>query len=772
MHSAGVLRDALIRGGGAAEGCADVWNAKAHSAWLLHKHTLQDNLKVFLSFSSIVSAVGNVGQSAYGAANRYLDSLMEARGRAGLHGVSVQWPAIRGVGMAAASASSGKMSNMEDWSIDVDTVESVLKQLLLSCNDLSDDRVLTIMPHGILKCIPSDIGGVRHQFTRVQSELVASSDNDTQCDNRSVVNTWSHEDISNVIEQLISTLCDQEIVTDDDQLMDAGLDSLGATELANRLSQEFGVKVSSTILFNYPTKRDLIQFMKSQVGNKSDVNVALGVGTSMINRCENSDVVIVGMSCRLPGDVNSVDALWKMMVNKTDMTSEVSLNRWDTDALIANMEDSDNNVLNRARYGGFLSDEVVESFDAQQFGISDAEASRMDPNQRLLLEVSLEALGDAGYTIESLKGQRIGVFVAASGSLGNGSTSLGDNIDSLKAMSVYDATGSTLSVASGRISYVLGLQGPCMTIDTACSSSLVALHSARRSLQLKECEAAVVVGVSLLTAPGSIACAMAGMTSFDGKCHTFDESANGYCRGEGCGAVVLKRLGDTETCSDDIYAVIRGSAVMQDGKSASLTAPNGLAQEQLMRSALADGGVSAADVGFIEAHGTGTKLGDPIETAAVANVYGVGRDVDNPLYMSSVKANIGHLEAAAGMAGLMSAILALQRGQAPPNANLRVLNEKVAMSVSQTPAIQFPMEVTPIHRQDGRKLMAAVSAFGYSGSIAHVILEESPAESLRVIEYHASNSSFHYSNLLLHHALIHSDIDNNDGTYPQFADSL
>ena len=329
--------------------------------------------------------------------------------------------------------------------------------------------------------------------------------------------------------------------------------------------------------------------------------------------------------------------------------------------------------LQSMRYGAFLSKDVLETFHAQDFNISQAEAERMDPLQRLLLEVSYEALVDAEHSINDMNGQRVGVFVAASGSVDSRNVLVSNNLLSSvpsgsSHSSIYETTGRTLSVAAGRISYTFGFQGPCMTIDTACSSSLVALHSARRSLQLGEYDTALVVGINLLTAQASMGCALADMLSPDGKCHTFDEAANGYCRAEGCGAMVLKRLQDAQRDGDRIYAVIKGSAVMQDGKSASLTAPNGLAQEQLLRAALQDAKLQPRDIAYIEAHGTGTKLGDPIEVEAIAAVYGHDRSADHPLYVSGAKANFGHLEAAAGMLGLFAVMASFCHEELPRNA--------------------------------------------------------------------------------------------------------
>jgi acyl transferase domain-containing protein len=300
-------------------------------------------------------------------------------------------------------------------------------------------------------------------------------------------------------------------------------------------------------------------------------------------------------------------------------------------------------------WGGFMED--LELFDASFFKISAAEASAMDPQQRLLLEYSYLAFHDAGYSKEVLQGQDAGVFVGISGTDAQELAGNRSNAD----VSVYSANGTTHSTAAGRLSFVFGLQGPCAAYDTACSSALVALHAAVRSLQHEECDLAVATGVSvMLTATASKSIATAGMTSSSGRCHTFDEGADGYCRSEGCGAVVLKRMGDALADQDRIHAVVRGVGVAQDGTSASLTAPNGQAQEKLLHAALRDAGLASHELDYLETHGTGTALGDPIEMNALKAVMGEGRSDEHPLVMGGVKANIGHLEPAAGIAGLFS----------------------------------------------------------------------------------------------------------------------
>ena len=744
VHCAGVVRDGFIRGGSARAGADQVWQSKAYSAWLLHHHTSQDDMQLFLTFSSITAAVGNPGQSVYGAANRFLDSLVMHRNGDGMAGLSVQWPAISDVGMAVALTGSSSAVSTE-WS----------KWYLTSkhfCCALS--RLLTAQVRGSILMMPvaalSTLGThIRSQFSNVITTAAApaTTPKATAPTPRQAPHV-SHEVLSRLY-GVVASLLGAEEVPRGVQLMSLGLDSLGAVDLATKLSSTFDLVVPSTVVFSYPTLEELESYILTELGLADNAAAEASSSSSHIPHgypgCGRpDDVCITGMSCRFPGDINDLPTLWDVLCRRTVVTGEVSLLRWDTDAIVAGLGATvDSKVADRIRYGGFLSDKVVSAFNPAIFGISETEAKHMDASHRLLLTVSYEALLDSGYTMESLRGKRVAVFVGASGSMGDlsstavaGSAVFAADLEGGGAPSVYDVTGRAMAVAAGRISFALGLMGSASTVDTACSTSLVALHNARRSLQLGECDAAVVVCEGLLSAPFSLACAVAGMTSPDGKCHTFDESANGYCRGEGCGAVVLKRLGDAENLSDGIYAVVKGSAVMQDGKSASLTAPNGLAQEQLLRSALADAGVDACDVSFLEAHGTGTKLGDPVETGAVASVYGEGRGESHPLCVSSVKANIGHLEAAAGMAGIFSAVLALYHGQAPPNANLYKLNQKVIHNTAGK-NIHFPTAPTPLISAAAGCLTAAISSFGYSGTIAHMLLQEAPSANRRALPLHS-----------------------------------
>jgi acyl transferase domain-containing protein len=430
-------------------------------------------------------------------------------------------------------------------------------------------------------------------------------------------------------------------------------------------------------------------------------------------------VAIVGLACRFPGRADAPDSFWTLLAAGGDAIREVPADRWDIDALYDPDPSAPGKMCSRS--GGFL--EAVDRFDADFFGIAPREAESMDPQQRLLLEVSWEAFERASQPRERLFGSPTGVFVGISTC--DYAALLARRV-ARQAVDAYRVSGTTLSVAAGRLSYVLGLTGPSVAVDTACSSSLVALHLACQSLRQRECALALAGGVGLLLAPEpSVAFSKAGMLAPDGRCKTFDAAADGYVRGEGCGVVVLKRLGDALADGDRIWAVIRGSAVNQDGASGGLTVPSGPSQEAVIRQALAGAGLEANQVGYVEAHGTGTALGDPIETHALAAALCRDRTPDRPLLVGSVKTNIGHLEAAAGIAGAIKTVLALQRGWIPPHLHFRTPNPRIDWTggVIAVAAGGMAWPASP-----GRRI-AGVSAFGFSGTNAHLLLEEGPGES-------------------------------------------
>ena len=451
-----------------------------------------------------------------------------------------------------------------------------------------------------------------------------------------------------------------------------------------------------------PVKRALLALEKMQ--GKLDA----------VESAKTEPIAIVGMGCRFPGGASNPAAYWQLLRDGVDAVREVPPDRWDIDALYDQNPAAAGKM--NTRWAGFL--EGVDQFDPGFFGISPREAATMDPQQRLLLEVAWEALEHAGLPPEQLSGSATGVFVGVCGS-DYARFQFGD----LTHIDAYSGLGSAHSIIANRLSYLLNLQGPSLAIDTACSSSLVAVHLACQSLRAGECNLALAGGVNLILTPEvTVMFSRARMMAADGRCKTFDARADGYVRGEGCGVVVLKRLSDAVRDGDPILALIRGSAVNQDGRSNGLTAPNLMAQQAVLRQALANAGLEPA-ISYIEAHGTGTALGDPIEVEALAAVYGQPRPDGAPCLLGSVKTNIGHLEGAAGIAGLIKVVLSLQHGAVPPNLNFRRLNPNITLT--GTPfALPTRLTAWPASEQPRR---AAISSFGFGGTNAHVILEESRA---------------------------------------------
>jgi acyl transferase domain-containing protein len=504
----------------------------------------------------------------------------------------------------------------------------------------------------------------------------------------------------------------------DAPLMEAGLDSLALVELRNTLSSRLGgMQLSATVFLDYPTVRGMASHLLEELLPSSQGSRALQ-RAPIVQSGASEGMAVVGLACRLPGGSNSPAAFWKMLLEGGDGIVEVPAERFDIDEVYDPNPDTENKCY--VRHGGFIED--VELFDARFFGISPAEVRSMDPQQRLLLEVGYEALARSGSTKASLLDSSTGVFVGISPSewsrIMDGSAG------------AYSGTGASISIAANRVSYVLGLKGPSHIVDTACSSSLVALDAACMNLRLGRCEQALVAGVNLLLGSATfIAFCKARMLSVDGRCKTFDASANGYVRGEGCCAVVLKGLSDAKAQGDRVLAIIKGTAVNQDGRSATLTAPNGPSQEQVIALALEEAGVSPTDVEYVETHGTGTALGDPIEVGALKAIYGSGRESSRPLVLGALKTNIGHLEPASGLAGLIKTVLVLAHRRAPRNLHLKTLNPH--MDLEGFPVV-FPREEGGMALGSwtghGGRVVAGVSSFGFGGTNAHVVLEESESD--------------------------------------------
>ncbi|HWV57632.1 MAG TPA: beta-ketoacyl synthase N-terminal-like domain-containing protein, partial [Longimicrobiales bacterium] len=423
-------------------------------------------------------------------------------------------------------------------------------------------------------------------------------------------------------------------------------------------------------------------------------------------------IAVVAMGCRFPGGANDPESFWERLLTGFDATGDVPLDRWDADAYFDPDPDAPGRTYTRR--GAFL-DWPVDQFDAEFFGIAPREAAELDPQQRLLLEVVWEALERGGISPSRLRGSATGVFL---GMTTHDWAHLQAAAHDTSHVGTYYGTGVSHSVAAGRIAYLLGLRGPAVTIDTACSSSLVAFHLACQSLRAGESQTAIVAGVSLMLSPlGHVIASRNRMLSPDGRCKTFDAAADGYARGEGCGVVVLERLSDARSRGARILAVVRGTAVNQDGRTGGLTAPSGRAQVEVVRAALASAGVEPGGVGYVEAHGTGTELGDPIEIQALGEVH-AGRPQSSPLYVGSVKTNIGHLEAAAGVAGVIKTVLALRDGIIPPHLHFHTPNPHIPWA--ELPIV--PPE-TAIPWPGGSSRIAGVSSFGFSGTNAHVVLE-------------------------------------------------
>lgn len=500
-----------------------------------------------------------------------------------------------------------------------------------------------------------------------------------------------------------------------------GLGSVDAVGISGDLEEWLQRSLSPTLLYDYPTIDELTRHLTKEEEKEEE---AAPFVVAMSDTHEKKDlaepIAIVGIGCRFPGDAHSPAAFWQLLKEGKLAVSDVPAERWDTQAYYDPDPDAPGKMY--TRHGAFLED--IARFDASFFGISPREAVRMDPQQRLLAEVTWEALEHAGLAASTLAGSRTGVFIGMMNNfeyahlqmLQEGGTHFNDP---------YFGMGSSSSVAAGRLAYLLNLQGPTMTIDTACSSSLVCVHLASQSLRNRECTMALVGGVNALLSPESVvnACKMR-MLSPDGRCKTFDAGADGFVLGEGCGIVVLKRLSDALHDKNTILAVIRGSAVNQDGQSNGLTAPNKLAQEAVIRQALRAADVEPGRVSYVEAHGSGTSLGDPIEVGALTSVLYEGRSADNPLVVGSVKTNIGHLAGAAGIAGLIKTILALQHKEIPAHLNVDELNPHIAQQKYQ---IRIPHKTMPWDTLQGSRI-AGVSSFGWSGTNAHVILEEASAD--------------------------------------------
>lgn len=488
-----------------------------------------------------------------------------------------------------------------------------------------------------------------------------------------------------------------------------GLDSLQAVNLAADLEDWLECKLSPTLVYDYPNIETLSRYLAVH-SESTDLIETI----QTVRKTGNETIAVIGLGCRFPGAENP-QQFWQLLRHGEDAIAEVPGDRWDVEAFYHPAPGTPGKM--NTRWGGFIK--RVEYFDAQFFGISPSEAENMDPQQRILLEVTWEALENSAYAPDQLGGSHTGVFIGMS------SYDYSRFLRNHEKISAYSGTGNALSIAANRLSYILDLHGPSLTVDTACSSSLVAVHQACLSLYHKECDLALAGGVNLILSPETtISLSQNRLLSADGRCKTFDSRADGYARGEGCGMVVLKRLSEALRDGDNILALIRGSAVNQDGRSNGLTAPNGVAQQTVIHQALSNAGVAPAQLSYFEAHGTGTSLGDTVEVNALKEVLMSGPLHDHPCWLGSVKTNVGHLESAAGIAGLIKVILALQHDEIPPHLHLRQLNPHI--SLEGTP-LSIPTTLQAWDVGKDRRI-AGVHSCGFGGTNAHIVVEKTLAK--------------------------------------------